>query len=551
MTVRAKERHRCPFEDEVFSADKTASYRQSREWLNLTLVDWLKNWARERPEAAAVSGPARRLSFTELDAESDRLAGGLSNLGLLPGDVLGAQLPNCAEWLVLLYAATKIGAVFMPLHMPYREAELLSMLSFSGARAMAVPTQGGDASRLEMIEGLKPNLPSLENIIVIGAQRPGARSYGELVTGHGPPDFDPDPDDPFLLLFTSGTTAGPKAVLHTANIRLANAANAARELQMDAGEVCLSLSPLSHMFGVCSHMMAMSCGARTVAFPTFSPEGFLERVEAERVSMVFGAPAHAISILDCPDLPRRDIRSLRKIVLSGSVCPPQVASEIRERMDCTPVLLWGTTETQVGFYTRPGDPPEVYRHTIGRPNPGVEITLLDEEGRGVSAGREGELCVRGPSLFAGYYLNPEATAESFTAQGWYRTGDLAVGDAGGNYRLTGRKNDLINRGGVKFNPADVEGLLVCHPKISRAAMVGMPDPRLGERNCLFVIPAPGESPSLEEVVAHVERGGIAKNKWPERLEIVGKLPMTPTRKVRRSVLRQVIADKLREESRVC
>ncbi|MEE8110710.1 MAG: AMP-binding protein [bacterium] len=550
MTVRARERHRCPLEDTVFSAEKTAAYRREGDWLDLTLVDWLRKWAAERPEAVAVSDPTRKLTFSELDAESGRVAGGLSGLGLQPGDVLAAQMPNRAEWLVLLYAAIKMGAVFMPIHMSYREAELASMLGFAGARAMAVPVQGDDLSRLEMIEGVRPKLPSLAHTIVIGAERPGSVPYTELSIGKDRTDFEPDPDDPFILLFTSGTTARPKAVLHTANIRLGNAANAARELEMDGDSVCLSLSPFSHMFGVCSHMMAMSCGARTVAFPQFTPEGFLECVESERASMVFGTPAHAVSVLGSPDLPKRDIRSLRAIVLSGSLCPPQVAEEIKERMDCAPVILWGTTETQVGFYTRLEDPPEVYCHTVGRPNPGVEISLLDDELRTVSAGNEGELCVRGPSLFAGYYKNPEATAESFTEEGWYRTGDLAVEDGGGNYRLTGRKHDLINRGGVKFNPADVEELLASHPKIAMAAMVGMPDPRLGERNCLFAVPAPGESLSLEEVVTHIERGGIGKTKWPERLEVVNELPLTPTRKVKRSVLREQIAKKLSEETRV-
>ncbi len=550
MTVRARKRHPCPLESEVFSPDKAAAYRRSGDWLDLTLVDWLGKWAAERPEATAVSDPDRRLTFSELEAESDRVAGGLSDLGLVPGDVLGAQLPNRAEWLVLLYAAIKVGAVFMPLHMPYREAELASMLGFSGARAMAAPVRGDDESRLRMIEGIRPKLPSLEHVIAVGAERPGSVPYTELAAGGGGTEFDPDPDDPFMLLFTSGTTAGPKAVLYTANMSLSNSAHAARELGLKSDAVCLSLSPLSHSFGVCSHMMAMSCGAATAAFPAFTPEGFLERVESEGVSMIFCTPAHAVSILGCPDLRKRNIESLGKIVLSGSLCPPEVAEQVRDRMGCTPVLEWGTTETQVGLYTRPEDPPEVHAHTIGRPNPGVEVALLDEEGRGVPVGREGEICVRGPSLFAGYYKNPEATAESFTKEGWYRTGDLAVEGAGGNFRLTGRLNDLINRGGVKFNPADVEEVLNAHSKVSRAAMVGMPDPRLGERNCLFVVAASGKAPTLEEVVASVERAGIAENKWPERLEIVEELPMTPTRKVRRSVLREWIADKLKSQGRV-
>ncbi|GIX47352.1 MAG: hypothetical protein KatS3mg131_1563 [Candidatus Tectimicrobiota bacterium] len=205
------------------------------------------------------------------------------------------------------------------------------------------------------------------------------------------------------------------------------------------------------------------------------------------------------------------------------------------------------TELQAGLYTRLDDPPAVAATSAGRPSPGTEVRLVTADGRRCAPGEEGELQVRGCSVFPGYFDNPAANAEAFTADGWFRTGDLAVMDAAGNVSLTGRLKDVINRGGVKFNPRDVEDVLDQHPGIVQAAVVPMPDPVLGERVCCFVVPASGHTITLAELCDYLGQRGVAKTKWPERLELVAELPMTPTRKVIKGQLQALLAQRLAAE----
>jgi non-ribosomal peptide synthetase component E (peptide arylation enzyme) len=279
-----------------------------------------------------------------------------------------------------------------------------------------------------------------------------------------------------------------------------------------------------------------------------SPQAFLETAARGRATVAIGAPAHVADLLATPGLAGADLSSLRLFGLSGSVCPPALARTLRETIGCTPFMLWGMTETAAGIYTRPDDPPEVIEQTVGRASRGCAVAVLDEAGRSASPGAAGELALRSPFAFEGYVNNPGATAESFTPDGWFRTGDLASVDAAGNVRILGRRTEQLNRGGVKFNPADVEDVLVRHPRVQMAALVGMPDARLGERNCCFVVPRPGPAPTLGDLAAFLADAGVAKFKWPERLEVVEALPLTPTGKVQRPILRNRIREQLDAEA---
>ena len=535
-------------------SETARAYRAQGWWLDVTLPELLRRLAGERPDALAIIAGDRTLTFAELDRESDRVAGGLVGLGVGRGDVVSCQLPNVPEVLVLHHAVAKRGAIFNPIHLPYRAAEVESILGFAEGRVMVVGPPHRDFSYLEMVQGLRPRLPSLCHIVAVGDEgrgRSGVLPFDALRGGDGGrAGARPHPDDPFLLLFTSGTTASPKAALHTHNMRMGNAKLSSEELGFMPADRFLSVARFSHMWGIFSYWMALWAGAPHVLLETFSPQAFIAAAARHRATVAIGAPAHVAALLDAPQLRTADLASLRLFGLSGSVCPPALARGLRQRVGCTPFMLWGMTETAAALYTRPDDPAEVIEQTVGRASRGCALAVLEEADRALPPGEEGELAMRSPFAFGGYVNNPEATAESFTADGWFRTGDLASMDAAGNVRILGRRKEQINRGGVKFNPADVEDVLVRHPGVQMAALVGMPDARLGERNCCFVVPRPGRRPTLGELAAFLEEAGIGKFKWPERVEVVDALPLTPTGKVQRQILRERIRQQLDAEAAV-
>jgi acyl-CoA synthetase (AMP-forming)/AMP-acid ligase II len=510
-------------------------YRVDGWWPDITLPELLSTWVELTPDAPAVIGTDRTLSFAALDADSDRLAAGLAQLGVGHGDVVSCQLANVPEMLLLHHAVAKRRAIFNPIHLSYRAAEIEPILSFASTRVMVVgPVQRG-------IDGLRPRLPALEHVVTLGIPGNGAVSFGDLMTSPATSPEAGDPDDPFLLLFTSGTTASPKATLHTHNARLGNAAPIAHEFGLTPDDRVLSIARFSHMWGIMMYWVALSAGAPHVLLPAYSPDAFAEAVAGHSVTVAVGAPAHVADLLAAGGVADR-CRSLRLFALSGSVCPPALVRRLRAEIGCTPLVLWGMTETGGGLFTRPGDADAVLEETVGRASPGCELAIVDANGERARGNDEGELAIRSPFVFEGYMANDAATAESFTADGWFLTGDLASIDDAGNVRLLGRRKEQINRGGVKFHPADVEEVVVRHPGVHLAALVGMPDARLGERNCCFVVPRAGQpAPTLEQLIALCDAAGLAKFKWPERLTLVDALPLTPTGKVQRTVLREQLS----------
>jgi acyl-CoA synthetase (AMP-forming)/AMP-acid ligase II len=342
------------------------------------------------------------------------------------------------------------------------------------------------------------------------------------------------------MLFTSGTTAGPKATLHTHNMRLSNSAFWAKDLGLRPEDRLICCSAFSHMWGIFNYLTGLVAGSGQVLLERYRPAAFASAVSEGRATIAIGAPVHVVDLLGAPETKPESLSSLRAFALSGSVCPPELIRRMREALPgCVPIVFWGMTETGGGFYTRPGDPPEVAEDTAGRASGACSIAVVDERGAAVPPGQEGELVIKSPFAIDRYLNNPQATEESFTKDGWFRTGDLARIDASGHVRILGRRKEQINRGGVKYQPEDVESVLLRHPGVQMAALVGMPDERLGERGVCFVVPRAGQKPpALGDLTGLLEKDGVAKFKWPERLEIVDALPMTPTGKVQRGALRE-------------
>ena len=460
-----------------------------------TLAKWLARHVFERPDQLAIISGEQRLTWSQLQQRVLRAAQGLKEHRIGRGDVVAMQLPNIPEFVIAYLAGARLGAVLCTLHVPYRGAEIESILKHSGAKlflnSAAAVNELEDSSALE-------NHPE-----------PGAA-------------------DTFLLLYTSGTTASPKGVPHPYRTMLSNARLGAPEHKLTAEDRILCPAPFSHLYGLYSLHCAWAVGACTVLLPAFKPQDLASIVEAQKPTALWTAPAHVAACRAAGLFDKHDWSSLKLAIVSGSIAPPDLVKDFAAKLPrCAVTQLWGMTELQAGLYTRPGDPLAVSATTAGRPSPGCEARLSEE----------GEIQVRGCLLFSGYLDNEEANREAFTADGWFRSGDLGELRAGGNIAITGRIKDIINRGGVKFNPADVEKLLDAHPKIMQSAIVPMPDPVLGEKACLFITVKGDSAPTLPELCDYLLGKNIAKNKLPEKLVVIAEMPLTPTRKIIKGRLR--------------
>lgn len=524
----------------AFDPERVRSYVARGLWRDDTIRNWLERHARERPGAPAVVDGGRIVTYADLRGRIASLAAGLYRAGVRPGDVVAVQLPNTMEHLESFLAVSWLGAVMTTLYMTYRAAELGAQLEHAKATALIVPATLGDFGVAAWALDRKARLPALRAVIVVGEAPSGAIAYESLTADAPAPPADvpaPTAADPFLLLYTSGTTSAPKGVPLNSHQMLTNARLGIVEHDIRAGDVVLSAAPFGHLFALYSVQMALAAGAAVLLLPRFTPPDLVETIAAGRASHVFAGPAHLAACRAANVLVGADLASVRLIVLSGSIVAPDLVRDVGPFLpNGTITQLWGMTELQAGLYTRPGDPLELAATSAGRASPGTEVRVADDAGRVVPPGEAGEIQVRGPSVFAGYYDNPAATAAAFTADGWFRSGDIGRMDASGNVTLAGRIKDVVNRGGVKYNPEEVEILIERHPAVAQCAIVPLADARMGERACCFAVLKPGAALDLEGLCAFLSDHGIAKYKLPERLEIRTELPMTATRKVIKSRL---------------
>ena len=505
-----------------------------------TFHEILARRAAAHPDREAIVDHRHRVTYGELLERVDRTAAGLQRLGIGPGDVVTIQLPNWVEFAYVFFACERIGAVANQIGPDFRSREVEYIVQFSGSRAFVCPATFKGFDYVEMMRSLRPTLPGLEAVLVLGGGGLDDVIYGPTP----PPPLKPyrmAPDAVMRMAFTSGTTGNPKGVTHSFDTTLPAARILNDAMHVTEREVFLIYLPLGLNWGYLTLLQSIMAGARAVLLDRFSARTALELIERERVTFIPSAPASLIAMLNDPELGRFDLSSLRVVITGGAACPVETIRAFRARIPGHLIELYGMLESGFHTFTRFEDDPEAVAGTIGRPAPEMALRLIDEHGRDVPRGAEGEIAAKGPSVHLGYYKNPQANAELFTADGWFRTGDLGVMEPSGNVRIVGRLKEMINRGGKKFFPREIEEILYTHPKVLHAAIVGVPDRRLGERNCLCVIPRPGAALSLEEVVAFL-KGGVATYKLPEEIEVFDEFPFTPTGKIQRHALaRQVLA----------
>jgi non-ribosomal peptide synthetase component E (peptide arylation enzyme) len=522
--------------------DLIARYQKSGHWGSETFYAILAARAAAHPERVALVDRGRRVTYAELKTRVDRAASGFAALGIGSGDVVTIQLPNWAEFAYVFFALERLGAVANQIGPDFRSREVDYILRFSESRAFVCPARFKGFDYVKMIGELRPGLPDLRAVCVLGSPSGGATSglvsldaLLENTAAVPPPGAGQGANDVMRMAFTSGTTGNPKGVIHSHNTTLSTCRTLNTDMRVSPDEVFLIYLPLGLNWGYLTLVQTVMAGARAVLLDQFSARAALELIQRERVTYIPTAPASIIAMLNDPELGRFDLASLRVIITGGASCPIETIREFRARMHGHLIELYGMLETGFHTYTRLDDDPEAVTGTVGTVSSGLGLRLIDGSGHDVAAGAEGEIAALGPSVHLGYHKNPTANAELFTADGWFRTGDLGQFDGAGNVKIVGRLKEMINRGGKKFFPREIEEILYTHPKILHAAIVGVPDPRLGERNCLCVIPRPGQTLTLDEVVDYL-RDGVATYKLPETIEIFDELPFTPTGKIQRHVL---------------
>jgi cyclohexanecarboxylate-CoA ligase len=539
----------------TLTAERIHQATERGYWRNESLETYLDRWATRRPGKTAVVDALGRHTYAELAALVDRVAHGLRAHGVEPGGVISCQLPNWNETIVLFLAAARLGAIVNPIPPTYRARELRFMLGLLESQVMVIPEVFRGFSYAEMLAGLRPDLPSVKQVFVVrGMPGPWMRPWAALTDtawesreGKRPLPGS-DPNRVHEVVFTSGTTGEPKGVMHTPNTTLSTIYSLIDRLQLSERDTILMSSTLGHqtgfLYGYCLNFLL---GATAVWLDVWNAGEAARLIEAERVAFTMGATPF-LQDLTCVSTPH-DLSSLRVFISAGASIPRQLVVDARARLRCTISAGWGMTENGLVTCNGLSDPEAKVFGTDGVPLPGMALRVVDEAERDVPAGGEGELLVTGPGQFVGYFKRPEFTAEAHTPDGWFRTGDRATLDVDGYLAITGRSKDVIIRGGENIPVAEVENLLFAHPKIAGVAIVAMPDLRLQERACAFVIPQAGESLTLAEVIAYLDAKQLARQKFPERLEIVPEFPMTPSGKIQKYRLRQLIKDTLEAEAK--
>lgn len=540
-----------------YPSELARMYIEKGYWLEKTVGDVLDRAVEAHPNQIALVDEKERVTYRELAEQVDRLALGLLALGIGREDRVTVQLPNWSEFVYVYLALARIGAVGVMALPQHRSREIGYMLRLTESTAYISPTVHRNFDYPEMIQGLRSDLPHLRHLIAVGESLPpGVLSLSELME-HEPSGpyrredllrLRPTPNDVSVLLWTGGTTAEPKGVPHTHNTHLSFAEYFSRTYPRNHETSFLISPPIAHNAALSVGLNAgLLYGEKLVLITGTGPEEILRTIERERITATFLVPTQAFAIINYPDLPRFDVSSLKVILCGAAHVPPELVREIRSKLDCDVINGYGMTEG-LASATRIEDPLEVICETVGRPTcPGDEYKIVDDEGRALPPGQEGELIGRGPCVFRGYYKVPEHNRKAFNAEGFFFTGDLASFDLRGNLRITGRKKDMILRGGENISAEEIEELLILHPHVEEAAVVGMPDERLGERVCAYLRTPRGKTVTLEEVISFLRGQGIASFKLPERVELVAEFPLTHVGKVAKKLLREWITHQIDEE----
>ncbi|EGO4358097.1 medium-chain fatty-acid--CoA ligase [Escherichia coli] len=536
----------------TFNEQRRAAYRQQGLWGDASLADYWQQTARAMPDKiAVVDNHGASYTYSALDHAASCLANWMLAKGIESGDRIAFQLPGWCEFTVIYLACLKIGAVSVPLLPSWREAELVWVLNKCQAKMFFAPTLFKQTRPVDLILPLQNQLPQLQQIVGVDKLAPATSSLSlSQIIAHNTPlttAITTHGDELAAVLFTSGTEGLPKGVMLTHNNILASERAYCARLNLTWQDVFMMPAPLGHATGFLHGVTApFLIGARSVLLDIFTPDACLALLEQQRCTCMLGATPFVYDLLNLLEKQPADLSALRFFLCGGTTIPKKVARECQQR-GIKLLSVYGSTESSPHAVVNLDDPLSRFMHTDGYAAAGVEIKVVDDARKTLPPGCEGEEASRGPNVFMGYFDEPELTARALDEEGWYYSGDLCRMDEAGYIKITGRKKDIIVRGGENISSREVEDILLQYPKIHDACVVAMPDERLGERSCAYVVlKAPHHSLSLEEVVAFFSRKRVAKYKYPEHIVVIEKLPRTASGKIQKFLLRKDIVQRLEQ-----
>ncbi|EOZ7967355.1 medium-chain fatty-acid--CoA ligase [Shigella flexneri] len=537
----------------TFNEQRRAAYRQQGLWGDASLADYWQQTARAMPDKiAVVDNHGASYTYSALDHAASCLANWMLAKGIESGDRIAFQLPGWCEFTVIYLACLKIGAVSVPLLPSWREAELVWVLNKCQAKMFFAPTLFKQTRPVDLILPLQNQLPQLQQIVGVDKLAPATSSLSlsqiiadnipltTAITTHG--------DELAAVLFTSRTEGLPKGVMLTHNNILASERAYCARLNLTWLDVFMMPAPLGHATGFLHGVTApFLIGARSVLLDIFTPDACLALLEQQRCTCMLGATPFVYDLLNLLEKQPADLSALRFFLCGGTTIPKKVARECQQR-SIKLLSVYGSTESSPHAVVNLDNSLSRFMHTDGYAAAGVEIKVVDDARKTLPPGCEGEEASRGPNVFMGYFDEPELTARALDEEGWYYSGDLCRMDEAGYIKITGRKKDIIVRGGENISSREVEDILLQHPKIHDACVVAMPDERLGERSCAYVVlKAPHHSLSLEEMAAFFSRKRVAKYKYPEHIVVIEKLPRTASDKIQKFLLRKDIIRRLTQD----
>jgi non-ribosomal peptide synthetase component E (peptide arylation enzyme) len=534
-------------------------YVRKGYWNDTTLSDLWERNARDFPDREAIADPGQRLTWSEANKWINRLALGLLELGLKKDEVVVIQLPTGVEHGLMRVACEKAGLLALPALRNLRHTEMEHILGYSEAAAVAIPLETKGFNFYDMIKEIRPKLPKLRHVLVAGDTVPeGAVSIQNMVDRAIEKEYPPDylkgkgmkATETSLILHTTGTTGAPKFVEYQACHRVWQWTQTSKHLKITGDDVFALITP--HCGGVAlpAFFGAPLVGAKVVALQSTDMEDAFKLIQKERVTVGCVVPTLLAMMAEHQRVGDYDLSSMRLWWCTGAPLPYEVGVKAEAKLGGTIVTLIGASDWGSESINLPENPPEIRFRTVGRPIDGTEIKLIDDDGKEGGPGEVGEILGKGPTGVSGYFRDPEATAEVWTEDGYYRTGDLGKFDEAGNLVVVGRKKDMIIRGGQNVYPIEIENVLLKHPAVLEVAVVGMPDPLMGQRACAYVVPRQGMGFTFDEMISFLREKKLAPFKLPERLEVVAEVPKVGGQKVDKKLLVAMITEKLKAEGKI-
>lgn len=525
--------------------DLVDEYYRDGAWQARKLYDVVDEIADRRPDAPAVADQHERLTYRELSDRSSALARWLQEQDLADGDAVAIQSGNRTMLAVGHLACGRVGATFLPLATTWRQTEMAHLLRTSKAPVVVVPGPEKGVDFLQIVEDIRDGLPDLRVVALSEGEDRGKvasiaarlQERGERVAAHH------DPDVPRYVMVTSGTTGVPRMGLWTDNNLWYFMQSYIEAVHLTEEDVAVGLAPAGtgatgYVFAVLAPMLT---GASSILLEHWDPRSALDLIESERATTVTAVPTQSIKLLQDDSIEGRDFSSVRAFTNAGAALPADTAAALDDVFGCKVNQCYGATDGGVPVMTSVDDPAEKRYHSIGRPLDKAEVRLIDAEQNEVAPGGVGEIIWRAATKTPGYFNDPERDAAMFFGDGWYTSGDLGQFDEDGYLHIVGRSKDLIIRGGQNISPRELEDYLISMPGVSEVAVVGVPDPVMGERTCAVIVPRPGAEITLASVTEYLSAQQVAKYKLPERLELRDDLPRGTGGKVTKNVLRDELA----------